>query len=256
VGPEDDAQIPAIFRGLIDADKQGITASYYTAVEFLDKNVGLVLDALRQSGHDRDTLVIFIGDHGYLLGQHGRFEKHCCYEPAVRAPLLVSHPGRVKAGQSTQSLVEFVDLAPTILELCRVPVPAVMQGKSLVPLLDGTAKQHRDHVVVEYAQNEEAMIRTKRWKFIYGTGKRERKDGYTTGRPLPGRTIQLFDLDNDPDEMTNLARRPEHAKRVAEFTVQLAEHMKRTARQPELLPKGDDVHALLEFCLQPRDVPR
>ncbi len=98
------------------------------------------------------------------------------------------------------------------------------------------------------------MIRTERWKFIYGTGKRERQDGYATGRPLPGRTIRLYDEENDPEEMTNLASKPEHARLIADFTAQLAAHMKRTARQPELIPKEGDVHAVLDFCLQPRDV--
>jgi arylsulfatase A-like enzyme len=189
-----------------------------------------------------------------MLGQHGRFEKHCCYEPAVRAPLLIRWPEHIKAGQSTKALVEFVDIAPTILDFCRVPVPATIQGKSLAALLRGEVQQHRDRVVVEYSENEEAMIRTERWKFIYCTGKRERQDGYATGRPLPGRTIRLYDEENDPDETTNLAGKPEHARLVADFTAQLAEHMKRTARQAELIPKDGDVNAVLEFCLQPHDV--
>jgi choline-sulfatase len=197
---------------------------------------------------------VYIGDHGYMLGQHGRFEKHCCYEPAVRSPLLVRFPGRVKPKQQTRALVEFIDIAPTVLHLCDVAIPPRMQGTSLKKLLHGETSEHRDHVVVEYAENEEAMIRTERWKLIYGTGKRERQDGYGTGRPLPGRTIHLYDMETNPAETTNLANRPEHARRVAELTARLAEHMKRTARQPELLPKTDDVHALLEFSLQPRDV--
>ena len=100
------------------------------------------------------------------------------------------------------------------------------------------------------------MIRTDRWKLIYCTGKRERKDGYTTGKPLPGRTVRLYDTEKDPDETTDLAAKPEQAKRVAELTARLAEHMKRTARQPELIPRDGDVHAVLEHCLQPRDVKR
>ncbi|HEX5270732.1 MAG TPA: hypothetical protein VFW33_09610, partial [Gemmataceae bacterium] len=106
----------------------------------------------------------------------------------------------------------------------------------------------------EYSENEEAMIRTERWKLVYTTGKRQRQDGYATGKPLPGRTVLLFDEANDPDEMTNLAKKPEHAKLVDEMTAKLAEHMRRTARQPELVPKDGDVHAVLEHCLQPRDV--
>jgi choline-sulfatase len=254
VGPEDDAQIPAIFRSLTEREKQGISAAYYTSTEFMDKNAGLVLDALQRSGRAADTLVIYTGDHGYMLGQHGRFEKHCCYEPAVRAPLLLRWPGRLKSGQSTKALVEFIDIVPTVLDFCSLPVQATVQGKSLKPLLNGETKKHRDRVVVEYSENEEAMIRTERWKLIYCTGKRQRQDGYATGRPLPGRTIRLYDEENDPDERTNLADKPEHARLVADLTTQLAEHMKRTARQPELIPKDGDVHAVLEFCLQPHDV--
>jgi choline-sulfatase len=189
-----------------------------------------------------------------MLGQHGRFEKHCHFEPAVRTPLLMRHPTKLKAGSSTEALVEFVDLAPTLLEWCGVKKPDAMQGGSLVALAEGKAKSHRDHVISEYSENEEAMIRTDRWKLIYGTGKRERQDGYTTGKPLPGRTVLLYDVANDPDETTNLAKKPEHAERVKELTAKLADHMRKTARQPELLPKTDDVHALLEHCLQPRDV--
>jgi arylsulfatase A-like enzyme len=254
VGRADDAQIPAIFRDLTKREKQGICAAYYTSTEFMDKNVGLVLDALRRSSHDTDTLVIYTGDHGYMLGQHGRFEKHCCYEPAVRSALLVRWPEHIRARQSTRALVEFLDIAPTILDFCGVKVPSTMQGKSLMSLLRGEMRRHRDQVVVEYAENEEAMIRTERWKLIYGTGKRKRQDGYATGRPLPGRTIQLYDEDNDPDETTNLAGKPEQARRVADLIAQLAEHMKRTARQPELIPRDGDVHAVLAFCLPPRDV--
>jgi choline-sulfatase len=254
VGPEDDWQIPAIFRDLTDAEKQGITAAYHTSVEYLDKNVGLVLDALKKSGHDRDTIVVFIGDHGYMLGQHGRFEKHCSYEPAVRAPLIVRWPGHVKPGRTTAALTEFIDIVPTLLEACGQPIPENVQGRSLSGALSGEKTAHRDHVIAEYSENEEAMIRTERWKLVYITGKRKREDGYATGKPLPGRTVLLFDEQNDPDEMTNLAKKPEHAKLVEELTAKLAEHMKRSARQPELVPKDGDVHAVLEHCLQPRDV--
>src|SRR5262249_36610902 len=137
VGPEDDSQIPAIFRDLTDPEKRGIQAAYHISVEHLDKNVGLVLDALRRGGHDRDTLVVFLGDHGYLLGHHGRFEKHCCYEEAVRSALLVRLPGGDRSGRHTSALVEFVDVVPTILERCGVAVPADVQGRSLLPLLEG-----------------------------------------------------------------------------------------------------------------------
>jgi choline-sulfatase len=254
LGPEDDWQIPTIFRDLSDREKQGIIAAYHTSVEFLDKNVGVVLDALKKSGRDRDTFVVLIGDHGYMLGQHGRFEKHCCFEPAVRAPLIARWPGHIKPGRSTDALVEFIDIVPTLLEACGRPVPAAVQGRSLCGILSGQKTEHRDHVIAEYSENEEAMIRTGRWKLIYSTGKRKREDGYATSKPLPGRTILLYDESEDPEELRNLASRPEHAKLVEQLTATLADHMKRTARQPELVPRDGDVHAVLEHCLKPRDV--
>jgi len=254
VGPDDDWQIPECFRDLTDKEKQGIIASYYTSVEFLDRNVGTVLDALKASGRERNTIVFYLGDHGYMLGQHGRFEKHCCFEPAIRAPLVVRYPNQVKPGQNTQAMVEFVDLVPTVLDFCGLRAPANVQGKSLVALLQGKSASHRERVVVEYSENAEAMMRTPKWKFIYTTGKRARQDGYATGKPLPGRTMLLYDLENDPEEMKNLAQRPEHAARVAQFTRDLADHMQKTARQPELIPRSADVHEILDFCLEPRDV--
>jgi choline-sulfatase len=163
-------------------------------------------------------------------------------------------PGKIKPKRNTKALVEFIDVLPTVLDFVGLPTPANVQGKSLVSLLTGTTRQHRDRVFIEYSENEEGYLITDRWKFIYGTGKRLREDGYATGRPLPGRTIQLYDLRNDPEEAKNLATLTKYAHLVADCTTQLADHLKRTARQPELIPKTADVHTMLEFCLQPRDL--
>lgn len=254
VGAEDDWHIPAIFRDLTDAEKRGITAAYFTSMEYLDRNVGRVLKALKDAGREEDTLVVLTGDHGYMLGHHGRFEKHCCYEPAVRAPLIVRVPGVTKADTSTAALTEFIDVAPTILDRCGVKAPAAVQGRSLLPVLKGEATAHRDRVFVEYSENEEAAVRTTRWKLIYTTGKRKREDGYDTGKPLPGRVVQLFDVVSDPDETTNLTTKPEHGMVVDELTARLAVHLAKTAREPKLIPQSADVHARLEHLLQPRDV--
>lgn len=256
VSAGDDWHIPAIFRDLTDAEKQGVTAAYYTSVAYLDRNVGQLLAALKKAGLEENTLVILTGDHGYMLGHHGRFEKHCCYEPAVRAPLLVRLPGVTKAGTSNSALTEFIDIAPTLLESCGVKVPDAVQGKSLLPVLSGKVAAHRERVFVEYSENEEAMVRDARWKLVYTTGARKREDGYETGKPLPGRVVQLFDTEKDPDETTNLANKPEHAGRVSELTAALEKHLTATAREPKLIPKTDDVHQRLSQLLQPRDVTK
>lgn len=253
VEPQDDWQIPAIFRDLTPVQKQGIMAAYYTAEEFVDKNIGLVLDALKASGHDGDTLVVLTGDHGYMLGQHGRFEKHCSYEPAVRAPLVIRLPGE-RAGRHTDALVEFIDIVPTVLDACHVPVPPAVQGRSLSPLLSGNATSHRDRVIVEYSENDEAMIRDERFKLVYVTGRRQRDDGYLPAKPLDHRVIELFDEQEDPDELHDLSGRPEHAARIDALLRELADHLRRTARRPERLPQTADVYAFIDACLAPDDV--
>ena len=259
VGPEDDWQIPAIFRHLTREQKQGIIASYYTATEYLDAKIGQVLDALDRSPHRDNTLVVYVGDHGYMLGQHGRFEKHCMYEQAVRSPLLFRLPGRIAPGRASDAMVELIDIVPTVLEFCGIDIPERVQGRSLVPVLRGQTTRHRDHVIVEYSENEEAMIRTPRWKLIYTTGNRRRQDGYETGRDVPDeQKVRLYDLENDPEEFHNLANEPRQAERVERLLSELAQHMVRTARLPEHVPPSDvtDPRAILDFCLVPRDVKR
>jgi len=210
VGKDDPEQIPEVFHDLSHEQKQGIVAAYYTSVAFHDKNVGLVLDALRDLGLDKDTLVVYVGDHGYNLGHHGRFEKHSFFETAVRAPLLMRYPSRFERGRVINALVEFIDLMPTILDVCAVNHPQGLQGQSLLPLLSGRTHKGRDYVFSEYLFNwEEAMIRTRDWKLIYTKGGMARGDGYKTARPVAGRVKRLYDMRRDPEELNNLARHPE-----------------------------------------------
>jgi choline-sulfatase len=263
VRPGEWDRLPGVFRALTGAHKRGILAAYHTAAEFVDWNAGRVLEALAQSGHADDTLVLFTSDHGYLLGQRGRFEKHCCYEPAIRSALLLQAPGLTRSGQTTDALVELIDLMPTVLEYCGQERPANLHGRSLLPLLRGEAgRAHREHVLIEYADNAEAAIRTPRWKLIYGSGRRRRRDGYATNRPaapaggLPGQGppswwVEFYDLANDPEEAVNLAGLPERAALREELLGRLAAHVRATARHPDRLPETDDLHALLASGLGP-----
>jgi choline-sulfatase len=251
VGAEDVDRVPTVFRDLTDGDKRGIAAAYYTSVEYLDRNVGLILDALDRSDHADDTLVIFTSDHGYLLGQHGRFEKHCCFEEAVHSALIMRLPGVIEPGRSTDALVELVDVVPTVLDVCGIEVPATVQGRSLAPLLRDQTGRHRDHVIAEYADNAEAMVRMGRWKLIYSAGNRRRRDGYALGHALPGRSVRLYDLEHDPGETTDVAGRAENAAVAGELLALLVGHLRRTARHPVRAQEAGDVHALLESYLPP-----
>jgi choline-sulfatase len=252
--PQDQWQIPAVFRDLTPREKQGIAAAYYTSVAFLDRNVDRVLAALEKSGQADRTLVIYTGDHGYLLGQHGRFEKHCSFEEAIRAPLLIRCPGLVRPGSATRALVEFIDIFPTVLDLCGVPIPANVQGRSLRAVLAGQSASHRKSVFIEYAPNDEAAVRDERWKLIFERGKRRRTDGYDTGLPLPGRKIRLYDLETDPEELHDVVSRPENADRVRRMLALLAEHLRATARETAPIAGSSDLLDQLDSLVQPHDV--
>lgn len=253
VGPEDAWQIPLIFRDLTDDEKRGIIAAYYTSVAFLDRNVGRVLDALRRLRLEDDTFVIYMADHGYDLGQHGRFEKHCGYEPSLRVPLIVRYPGKVRRGTVTD-LTEHIDVSATITDMMGLPPLPVQHGQSLRPYLEGRAMDKpRDHIFSEYLENEEAYIKTKEWKYIFCSGKRARQDGYQTDRPTPGRYRRLYDLKNDPGEFTDVAAA--HPEMVERFAGLLLERYRATHPDRPAEPTGLTRDEAIEFYLRPRDAP-
>jgi choline-sulfatase len=259
VAPEDPPQVPLIFRDLTDAEKRRIAASYYTSVAYLDRNVGLVLDALETNGHAATTLVIYAGDHGYTLGHHGRFEKHCFWEEAVRAPLVLRWPGRVREGEASDALVELVDVFPTVVEACGLALPEGLHGRSLLPLAGIAAPTAtaaadtapRDHVVSQYHENEEAMVRTADWKLIRSSGRRERRDGYKTDKPTPGRYRRLYDLRGDPGETRDRSSDPQHAKKVRELERLLLERLESTAPTDGRAPAALDFDERLDWYLVP-----
>ena len=251
VGPEDMEQIPLIFRDLSPAEKQGIAAAYYTSVNFLDHNVGLVLAKLRALNLENDTLVVYISDHGYSLGQHGRFEKHCTYDPALQVPLIVRYPGRVARGV-VADFTESVDVAPTIFDTLGVDRFAVEHGQSLRPYLERRKpERQRASIFSEYLENEEACVRSTRWKYAHCSGKRERTDGYKTDHPTPGRTVRLYDLSKDPGEFRNVAAKyPEMVRELSQLMLKrFRETHPETGSEPPKLATPEAI----EWYLRPRD---
>ncbi len=185
-------------------DAKRIQAAYYAMIELIDDNVGRMLDALERSGQRENTIVIFMSDHGEMLGDHGLLQKGCrFYEGLVRVPLILSWPGQFLEGVRRDALVELLDIAPTLLELAGLPVPAQMQGRSLTSLLSqaAAADAHRDFVRCEYYNAINArhnapfkgtyatMLRDDRYKLIV-------YHGHGLG--------ELFDLEADPGEFDNL----------------------------------------------------
>ena len=251
VGPEDNWQIPNIFRDLSDDEKRGIIASYYTSVSQVDRNVGEVLTALKSLGLEEDTYVVYMADHGYSLGQHGRFEKHCCYDPALRVPLIMRLPGRIKTGV-VNDFTESIDVSATILDMLGVDALPVTHGQSLKPYLEGKrVAKPRQYIFSEYLDNEEACVRTEHWKFIFCTGKRKRTDGYEIDNPTPGRYIRLYDLQKDPGEFTDVAKG--NPSVVAKLQATMLERFRTTHPEAAQEPKGLAAEDAIEFYLRPRD---
>ena len=194
---------------------QELKAAYYALIELVDLAVGRVLAALERTGQRERTIVVFTSDHGEMLGDHGLLRKGCrFYEGLVRVPLIFSWPGHFAQGLVSTALVELVDIVPTLLEACRVPVPQRVQGRSLLPILTGAAdpRRHRSAVRSEYyrALNPDVGEHKGQWVGSYATMLREERyklvvyHGYATG--------ELYDLVADPGEFTNLWDDPAHAQ--------------------------------------------
>lgn len=250
-GPEDAWQVPLIFRGLSDEDKRGIQAAYLTSVMYLDRNIGRVLGALDRLGLAENTFVVYMADHGYCVGQHGRFEKHCGYDPALRVPLVMRWPGRVRQGV-VREMTEHVDVPVTIVDLMGLEPLPVMHGQSLRPYTQGGRPANvRDHIFSEYLENEEAFVRTARYKYIFCSGRRKRTDGYETDNPTPGPYQRLYDLQKDPGEFTDVQQK--HPKAVRELQRLMLRRFRDTHPEAAQEPARLSVTEALAWYVRPRD---
>ena len=253
VGSEDEQWIPEVFRNVTEEEQRGIAAAYYTSVEHLDRQVGRVLDALEELDLDEETLVVYVGDHGYLLGHHGRFEKHMMWEEAVRAPLIMSQPARLGRGRVVGELVEFIDLAPTLIDLLGVEPMPTAQGRSLVPLLDGKVDRHRLYAFSEFLVDDKAMVRTHRWKYVFTAGRHDLAMGFATGRGAPGITHRLYDLRADPGEQHSLADELAYQEVVERMQRLMLERFRATHPEAHALPEETSVEEALAWFTRPRD---
>lgn len=182
-------------------DTKQQTADYYACVTGLDHHVGRIIERLRKDGELENTIVVFSGDNGLSLGEHGLFGKQNLYEfGGMHVPLVIAGPG-IPKGKS-EALVYLMDLLPTFSELAGAQTPAGVEGMSLVPVIKGTQLKVRDVLYTAYKTCQRA-VRDQRWKLIR--------------YPLVNVT-QLFDLSVDPRELTNKAESPEHASKVKEMT--------------------------------------
>lgn len=208
-GPIDVAQTRKLIHG------------YYAATSFMDAQLGKVLDALDELKLADDTIVVFWGDHGWHLGDHGIWCKHTNYEEATRAPLIISAPGK-QAGKRTASIVEFVDVYPTLCELAGLEAPTHLQGESLVPLLSGKGPSETEGTAFQvYPRSPQGLGRL--------LGQAVRTDGwrYVEWQDASGKVVarELYDMRNDPQETVNVADDPQQADVVAAHSKLIADQL-------------------------------
>lgn len=190
------------FTKLTPRQRRECTAAYYAMITQADDNVGRMLKALDDSGQRENTIVIFMSDHGELLGDHGVYLKGpYTYDCSVRVPLIVSWPGRYKAGLKSDALVELVDLAPTLLDAAGLETPRRMQGKSLSGILTGEADPHT-HKPFAYTEYYQKTPGRKDIPDAFLTMLRTRDAKVTAYAGLD--TGELYDLKADPGEHKNL----------------------------------------------------
>jgi arylsulfatase A-like enzyme len=209
---------------------QAYIKGYYRLVKSVDDNVARVLDYLDESGLAKNTLVIFTSDQGFSLGEHGLYNKQWMYEPSLHQPLLVRYPSVIKAGAVQQSMVNHVDLAPTLLDFAGLPLPDDLQGFSLKPLLQGQADKVREASYYHFYSHGKRLpemvgVRTDKHKLIHYP---EMEGSYQW---------ELFDLEKDPDEMQNLASNPEFKelrKRMERELLKLIEALEDPVAVPAL----------------------
>ena len=173
---------------------------YYASVSYMDAQVGKVLTALKEAGLEERTIVIFTSDHGYHLGEHDFWAKVSLHDESARVPLIIAVPGKQPA--VCHSLTELLDLYPSISKLCGLPVQARLQGKDISGMLDDPSVEVRE---AAFSVNGRGfLLRSHRWAYIqYG------RDG--------SRGAELFDMESDPHQYTNLVDSEDHAEVVAGF---------------------------------------
>ncbi len=184
-----------------------IRRAYAASVSYMDAQVGRLLDELRQLELENDTIVVVWSDHGFLLGEHAIWGKHCLYEQALRSPLMIRYPDLPQPGRSSDAVVESVDVFPTLTELCELAAPADLDGRSLRaqlddPALPGSKSAHG------FWSGGQRTVRTDRWRLIAHPPN-------DLGDPI----VELFDYQIDPDETRNLAET--HPDVVAELLAKL-----------------------------------
>lgn len=200
-------------KALIEWKYQRYMKDYLSTAASLDRNIGRTLDYLEKHNLKENTIVIYMSDQGFYMGEHGWFDKRFMYEESFRTPMVMSYPGVIKPGTQSNDFVMNLDIAPTLLDAAKMKIPAEMQGKSMLPLFKSKNAKGRDNMFYHYYENGEHSvsphfgIRTKRYKLIRFYKRVE--------------SWELYDLQKDPSEMTNIYGKKGYDKVTEELKAKL-----------------------------------
>jgi arylsulfatase A-like enzyme len=205
--------------------------AYSETLLALDESVGRVLDTLDASGLSASTLVIYMSDNGFLLGEHGLIDKRHAYEESMRVPMIAYAPGLIPPGSQVSQVVRNIDIAPTLLEIANVRASAVIDGRSVLPALTGSSEASAGELLYEYYWEyafphtpTTLALRGDRYKFIYYPGVWDLQE--------------LYDLEADPRERRNLINWPEHKERVVQMRTRLWDLLDATGGMSVPLRRG------------------
>lgn len=175
---------------------------YLNTAESMDRNIGRVLDYLKKKDLEKNTIVIYLSDQGFYMGEHGWFDKRWMYEESFRTPFLMKYPGKIAAKSTISAKVVNADIAPTLLELASVDVPEDMQGKSFAGILNKPGAKHRKNLFYHYFENGEHAVSPH-----FGVA----DDHYKLIRYYKRvEDWELFDMAKDPQEMHNVYNDPKY----------------------------------------------
>ena len=233
-GYTDFRNVPLPSEGRVAEDEaRALKHGYLASVSYVDAQIGRLLDTLERTGLADNTVVVLWGDHGWKLGEHNSWGKMTNFETDTRAPLILRAPGVVRAGLATERLVEFVDIFPTLCELCRVPVPPRLEGLSLAPLFDDPDRPWKTAVFSQYLRtgiwvgpegspHMGHAIRTDRYRYVEWYPWEDGRDTpIRLGAERPA-AVELYDHATDPGENENVAAAPENEPVVTELSNRLA----------------------------------
>ncbi|MGL4630541.1 MAG: sulfatase family protein [Leadbetterella sp.] len=203
-------------------DMEQIIRKYCETLTSMDKEIGRLLDYLDNNNLSKSTLVVYMGDNGFMFGEHGLIDKRTSYEESMRVPLLVKCPDLIQAGSSTEKMIQNIDIAPTILEMAGLKAPKYMVGRSFMPILQGKEIQNwRDRTFYEYYWEydfphtpTQFAIRTDNFKYI-------RYHGIWDSN-------EFYDLKADPNEMNNLIRDSRYQTQIKSMAEQLYDWLETT----------------------------